>query len=100
MSKVQELETTISCLEADKTKLISQLTEARRDLADREAQNVTLETRINQRNTQLIELQEQINQKCTDVTTVEREVGHYSVDFAGPNFCISLCLYKNCIKYL
>lgn len=78
LSKVQELETTISCLEADKTKLVSQLSEARRDLADREAQNASLETRINQRNVQLIELQEQINQKGTDVTTAEREVSFHS----------------------
>lgn len=74
LTRAQEMESAISCLEADKSKLVSQLAEAKRDLADRETQNTSLETRINQRNTQLIELQEQINEKCMEITTIEREV--------------------------
>ena len=74
LSKAQEMDSAISCLEADKSKLVGQLAEVKRDLADKESQNASLETRINQRNTQLIELQEQINQKCMEITTIEREV--------------------------
>ena len=74
--KRQELELVIGQLEMDKSRLAGQLTDLQRSLADRDSQNVALDSRITQRNTQIIELQEEINKKCTDNSNLEREVTH------------------------
>lgn len=72
--RVQELEMLVSQYEADKSRLVGEITELKREIGDREAQNSSFETRITQRNSQLIELQEQINHKCSEISNLEREV--------------------------
>ncbi|XP_078326319.1 uncharacterized protein LOC111125234 isoform X2 [Crassostrea virginica] len=72
--KVQELEMLVSQYEADKSRLVGEIAELKREIGDKETQNTSFESRITQRNSQLIELQEQINHKCTEISNLEREV--------------------------
>lgn len=70
----QELDSMVSKLTSERDRLLSQVKDLRRELADRDSENSSFEMRINQRNTQLVELQEQINDKALEMTKLEKKV--------------------------
>ena len=71
----QELDSMMNKVTLERDRLLSQVKELRREMADRDSENSSFELRINQRNSQLVELQEQINEKAIEVTKLDRKVG-------------------------